>query len=104
MLQIRQSRVDSFKPGRTIRSLRLKATLPPDIGVEVPACSYLVTLDGADESMNQMQIEMDSYCPSKGQDTSVVNQVPPSRALVPCSDNYAQPTSYRKLQLNSNLA
>ena len=70
-MQIRKSIVDSFKPGRTIRSLRLKATLTRDLGVEVPACSHLVTLDGADEP-NQMQIEIDAYRPSKGQDTFVV--------------------------------
>ncbi len=93
-MQILKRRVDSFKPGRRIRSLRLKATLTRDLGVEVPACSYLVTLDGADESMNQMQIEIDAYRPSKWQDTSVVNQVPPSWALMPYS---APPTPYRKL-------
>ena len=88
--------MDSFKPGRMIRSLRLKATLTRDLGVEIPACSYLVTLDGADEP-NQMQIEIDAYRPSKGQDTSVVNQVPPSQALVPSSNVYQPPTPYRKL-------
>ncbi len=98
-IQINQSTVDSFKPGRTIRSRRLKATLTRDLGVEVPACSYLVTLDGADEP-NQMQIEIDSYRPSKGQDTSVVNQVPLSRALVASSHVYPPPTSYRKLEFN----
>ncbi len=94
-LQIRQSSVDSFKPGRKIRSRRLKATLTRDLGVEVPACSYLVTLDGADEP-NQMQIEIDAYHPSKKQATSVVNQVLPSRALVASSHVYQPPTSYRK--------
>ncbi len=98
-MQINQSTVDSFKPGRTIRSRRLKATLTQDLGVEVPACSYLVTLDGADEP-NQMQIEIDAYRPSKGQDTSAVNQVPPSCALVAPSHGYPPPTSYRKLKLN----
>ncbi len=85
-LQILKSRVDSFKPGRMIRSLRMKATLTRDLGVEVPACSYLVTLDGADEP-NQMQIEIDAYLPSKerGRVTSVftvpsVSQVPSSQA------------------------
>ena len=51
--------------------------------MEVPACSYLVTLDGADEP-NQMQIEIDTYVP-RGQVTSVftvpsVSQVPSSQA------------------------
>ena len=32
--------------------------------VHCNACSYLVTLDGADEPMNQMQIEIDTYVPS----------------------------------------
>ncbi len=95
--------MDSFKPGRKIRSRRLKATLTRDLGVEVPACSYLVTLDGANDP-NQMQIEIDAYCPSKGgQTTSAVsiptNQVPPSQALVAPSDNNPQSTSYRKLKL-----
>ncbi len=90
--------MDSFKRGRTIRSRRLKATLTRDLGVEVPACFYLVTLDGANEP-NQMQIEIDAYRPSKGQDTSVVNQVPLSRALVPSSHVYPPPTPYRKLEL-----
>ncbi len=90
--------MDSFKPGRKIRSRRLKATLTRDLGVEVPACSHLVTLDGADEP-NQMQIEIDSYRPSKWQDTSVVNQVPLSQALVPYSNVYQPPTPYRKLKL-----
>ncbi len=64
--------MDSFKPGRKIRSRRLKATLTRDLGVEVPACSYLVTLDGAPEP-NQMQIEIDTYVPIKerGRVTSV---------------------------------
>ncbi len=81
--------MDAFQPGRTIRSRRLKATLTRDLGVEIPACSYLVTLDGANESMNQMQIEIDRYLPCKlKQSTSVVvpvSQVPPSQALVASS-------------------
>ncbi len=93
--------MDSFKPGRTIRSRRLKATLTRDLGVEVPACSYLVTLDGADDP-NQMQIEIDAYLP-RGQSTSVVsipvNQVPPSRALVAPSHVFPPLTPYRKLKL-----
>ncbi len=85
-LQIRKSTVDSFKPGRMIRSLRLKATLVRDLGVEHPAYSYLVTLDGADEP-DQMRIEIDAYVPSKerGRVTPVftvpsVSQVPSSQA------------------------
>ncbi len=68
--------MDSFKPGRTIRSRRLKATLTRDLGVEIPACSHLVTLDGANEP-NQMQIEIDRYVPSK---EVPANQVPSSQA------------------------
>ncbi len=98
-MQIRQSTVDSFKPGRKIRSRRLKATLTRDLGVEVPACSHLVTLDGADEP-NQMQIEIDAYLPGKGQDTSFMNQVQPSQALVAPSDVFLPPNSYRKLKFN----
>ncbi len=85
-LQIRQSTVDSFQPGRMIRSVRLKATLTRDLGVKIPACSHLVTLDGANEP-NQMQIEIDTYVPSKerGRVTPVftvpsVSQVPSSQA------------------------
>ncbi len=103
---ILKSRVDSFKPGRKIRSRRLKATLTRDLGVEVPACSYLVTLDGADDP-NQMQIEIDAYLPSKGQSTSVVsipvNQVPPSRVLVAPSLVYPPLTPYRKLNTRSSI-
>ncbi len=85
-MQISRSMVDAFQPGRKIRSRRLKATLTRDLGVEVPACSYLVTLDGANEP-NQMQIEIDRYLPRKSkQSTSDVsipmNQVPPSWTLV----------------------
>ncbi len=101
-LQIRRSKVDSFELGRKIRYRRLKAaTLTRDLGVEIPACSYLVTLDGANEP-NQMQIEIDSYCPSKGKDSVVslpMNQVPPSQALVPSFHVYPPPTPYRKLKL-----
>ncbi len=65
-MQISRSTVDAFQPGRKIRSRRLKATLTRDLGVEVPACSYLVTLDGTPEP-NQMRIEIDRY-------TFLVNQ------------------------------
>ncbi len=60
-LQISKKRVDSFKSGRTVPSLKLVATLSESSwDCKVPCRSHLTTLLGAKEPDNQMVILIDA--------------------------------------------
>ena len=63
-MQLYKSSIDRFKPGRTIRSCQLRATLSENSWTrEVPGRSYLATLNGAKEPDNQMLIVIDPFVP-----------------------------------------
>ena len=74
-LQILQSKVDSFQPGRTPRSRKLTATLPRDCNEIVPECFLLVTLEGT-IGLNQMRIKLDAFNPIESADQSVATSHP----------------------------
>ena len=65
--QLPQRRVDSFKRGKRIPSIQLKATLPQDQRKPIPERSYVVTLQGAREPFNKMVIEIDPFKPTDDQ-------------------------------------
>ncbi len=60
VLQISKRRVDSFKPGRKVPSIKLVATLSESSwDCKVPRRSHVTTLNGAKEPDNQMRIVLD---------------------------------------------
>ncbi len=74
-IQISKKRVDSFKPGRTVPSTKLEATLSESSwGYKVPKRSHLITLKGTKEPDNQIWIVLDPVDPNQGIVVSMYNQ------------------------------
>ncbi len=66
-MQISKKMVDSFKPGRTIPSTKLVATLSESSwDRKVPSRSHLTTLKGTKEPDNQIWIVLDPVDPKEG--------------------------------------
>ena len=74
-LQIFQSKVDSFQPGKTPRCRKLTATLPRDCKKIIPKCFHLVTLNGA-IAPSQMLIMLDAFNPIESQGQSIATPHP----------------------------
>ena len=63
-MQLYKRNIDSYKPGKTVCSLQLSATLSEyDWTRRVPKRSYLTVLNGAREPNNQMVIVFDPVDP-----------------------------------------
>ena len=68
VLQISKKKVDSFKPGRRVPSIKLIATLSESSGWDcrVPRRSKVITLNGAKKPKNEMRIVLDPVDPKEG--------------------------------------
>ncbi|XP_064401962.1 uncharacterized protein LOC135347816 isoform X2 [Halichondria panicea] len=80
--KISKKRVDSFKPGRTVPSTKLEATLSESSwGCKVPKRSHLITLKGTKEPDNQIWIVLDPVDPNQVAPPQVPN--PMSAVAIP---------------------
>ena len=63
-MQLSKRDVNNYKPGKTVRSFQLSATLSDaNLSRQVPKRSYLATLNGAKAPKDRMMIELDPVDP-----------------------------------------